>query len=168
MKGEWLDWMILWVFSNLSDSMILWLRVATAYPAFHFPSFMKLLAQTNNSQFIFSRTASHKLTWLKYSCSVVWRLFCYLPFFSICHQKHCWVQKVSYIYLNILASGIIGYCFFVFPVWHSASDVQLPVQPNLIVLGFLQLTPKPLLHSVLLQVFQTQETILLTWRTGPQ
>ena len=22
--GEWLDWMILWVFSNLSDSMILW------------------------------------------------------------------------------------------------------------------------------------------------
>ena len=22
MKGEWLDWMILWVFSNLSDSMI--------------------------------------------------------------------------------------------------------------------------------------------------
>ena len=22
-KGEWLDWMILWVFSNLSDSMIL-------------------------------------------------------------------------------------------------------------------------------------------------
>jgi len=23
-KGEWLDWMILWVFSNLSDSMILW------------------------------------------------------------------------------------------------------------------------------------------------
>ena len=24
MKGEWLDWMILWVFSNLSDSMILW------------------------------------------------------------------------------------------------------------------------------------------------
>ena len=23
MKGEWLDWMILWVFSNLSDSMIL-------------------------------------------------------------------------------------------------------------------------------------------------
>jgi len=21
-KGEWLDWMILWVFSNLSDSMI--------------------------------------------------------------------------------------------------------------------------------------------------
>ena len=24
MKGGWLDWMILWVFSNLSDSMILW------------------------------------------------------------------------------------------------------------------------------------------------
>ena len=23
MKGEWLDWMILWVFSNLSDSVIL-------------------------------------------------------------------------------------------------------------------------------------------------
>jgi len=23
MKGEWLDWMILWVFSNLSHSMIL-------------------------------------------------------------------------------------------------------------------------------------------------
>ena len=23
MKGEWLDWVILWVFSNLSDSMIL-------------------------------------------------------------------------------------------------------------------------------------------------
>ena len=23
MKGRWLDWMILWVFSNLSDSMIL-------------------------------------------------------------------------------------------------------------------------------------------------
>ena len=23
MMGEWLDWMILWVFSNLSDSMIL-------------------------------------------------------------------------------------------------------------------------------------------------
>ena len=23
MKGKWLDWMILWVFSNLSDSMIL-------------------------------------------------------------------------------------------------------------------------------------------------
>jgi len=22
-KGEWLDWMILWVFSNLGDSMIL-------------------------------------------------------------------------------------------------------------------------------------------------
>ena len=22
--GEWLDWMMLWVFSNLSDSMILW------------------------------------------------------------------------------------------------------------------------------------------------
>jgi len=22
--GEWLDWMILWVFSNLGDSMILW------------------------------------------------------------------------------------------------------------------------------------------------
>jgi len=22
-KGEWLDWMILWVFSNLSDSVIL-------------------------------------------------------------------------------------------------------------------------------------------------
>ena len=25
MKGRWLDWMILWVFSNLSVSMILWL-----------------------------------------------------------------------------------------------------------------------------------------------
>ena len=24
MKGEWLDWMIPWVFSNLSDSMILY------------------------------------------------------------------------------------------------------------------------------------------------
>jgi len=27
MKGEWLDWMILWVFSNLSDSMILYREV---------------------------------------------------------------------------------------------------------------------------------------------
>ena len=24
--GEWLDWVILWVFSNLGDSMILWFQ----------------------------------------------------------------------------------------------------------------------------------------------
>ena len=28
--GEWLDWMILWVFSNLCDSMILWLPSCSA------------------------------------------------------------------------------------------------------------------------------------------
>jgi len=30
-KGEWLDWMILWVFSNLSDSMILCIRQGTKW-----------------------------------------------------------------------------------------------------------------------------------------
>ena len=55
--GEWLDWVILWVFSNLSDSMILWISI----PPFHL-NYMILMEPFQLGTFYASMTSRKLIT----------------------------------------------------------------------------------------------------------
>jgi len=63
--GEWLDWVILWVFSNLGDSMILWFYDTPwveELPSVLLSSFNEVLVET-------SSIAAQ----LKAGCEMVWK-----------------------------------------------------------------------------------------------